>query len=267
MQQRKNDPAREEALVIRSIRYSESSRIVTFFGQKKGKFTVIAKGSRRQRSGSALSAVEPPGRIEAIVYFKPGRSVQTLGQISVLDGYRAIRNDLALTGFSSVILQLLNVSFTDYESNEEAYRHSVEALENLSNPDNNSRLVLWSFMLNLIRAIGFGIDFYQCPVCGKSIADISRNNLLLLETGKICCYTCTPVNGSHLSLSGESVSILRQVSSKPLSVIRNLRFSINAKREITSILEQFLRFHHPNAGKLTALSMLDNLESPLSNPA
>lgn len=258
--QRQSEPIKEETLVIRSIRHGESSRIVTLFGIEHGKFAVISKGARRSRSGAALSGVEPPGRIEAVVYFKPSRSVQTLGQVTILDSYRRIKRDLSLTVCASAVLQHIAKALSDAEPNEEVYHSATEALQALELSEGDPRIKLWLFQTKLIKAIGFGMDPFPCPICGRSTAEIDRYNRLLLDEGKICCHTCNPGNRSCITISGESVSILRRISLKSDSGINNLKVSRNSRLELTHTLEKFLKYHHPGMGDLTALGMLDKLE-------
>ncbi|MFH0765775.1 MAG: DNA repair protein RecO, partial [Calditrichota bacterium] len=116
-----SDPTKEVALVLRSIRHSESSRIVTLFGKTRGKFAVIAKGARKAKSGSALSAVEPPGLLEVLVYFKPHRAVQTLGSVTVLNPFLGLRSDLACGACAAAVEQLTERALTDGDPNEDVF--------------------------------------------------------------------------------------------------------------------------------------------------
>jgi len=259
---RSKGPEKEKALVIRSIRHGESSRIVTLFGERHGKFAVIAKGARKSRSGAALGTIDPPSQIEALVYFKASRSVQTLGQVSLLEGYRNIKSDLSLMAYTAVILQYINRAVTDGEPNIEAYEIAKQALINLENGKGDPRLVLWLFQLDMIRIVGFELNPFPCPICDKPVAQIDRRNLLLLDAGAICCHKCKPSNGQTLPLSGESVSILRRLSNGAGAGLKNLKVSSAARDEITRTLNKFLKYHHPSVGELTALDMLDQLENP-----
>ncbi len=260
---------KEEAVVLRSIRHSETSRIITLFGRTLGKFAVIAKGVRRSKSSSSGSGLEPPARVEALVYYKPSRSVQNLGATTVLDGYSGIKSDLALTGYAAVILEQVNRVYIDDEPNEDGYLIIADMLSRLDKNKGNPRITLWQFQLNMLRAIGFELDPFPCPVCGAKISDIGRHNLLLMDEGAICCQSCSPNNASsasefrennRFSLSGESVSLLRRMSNGHSSSLIRITPSQAARDELTRALEMFLRFHNPSIGKLPALRMLDQLE-------
>lgn len=255
---------KEQALVLKSIRHGETSRIITLFGRTLGKFAVIAKGVRRSKSSSSGSGLEPPAHVESIIYYKPGRSVQNIGLTSVIEGYKSLKTDLALTGYAAVILEQINRLFIDGEPNNDAFTATCAALDTLDS--GNPRITLWKFQLTILRNIGFALDPFTCPVCAAPIAEISRRNSLLLEHGAICCSSCSndsfSVNDGEerFTLSGESVSLLRRLSNGNGNALTRITPSINAHKELSRALELFLRFHHPNVGALPAMRMLEQLE-------
>jgi len=261
---------KEEALVVRSIRHSESSRIFTLFGKTTGKMAVLGKGSRRAKGGGAGAGCEPPSRIEAIIYAKPGRGVQNLGTTTILSGYDRIRNDLNLTAYAAAIQELLVRSFTDGETNEAAFNAAVGALELMEIYEGDPRLVLWRFILDLISALGFEIDLFTCPVCGAEKAPVGLRNPFWVSSGAVVCRNCTAelANGAEadihgvttLAVTGESVSLLRTIESSPMTILSRLRPSPHARREISLMLESYLRYHHPEIGSLPAFAMIGQLE-------
>jgi len=266
-------PKKENALVIRSLRYGDTSRIVTLFGEQTGKFAVIAKGARKGKAGAALGLVDPPSCIECLVYFKSSRTVQMLGQISLINSFQKIKSDLTLTAFASVMVQYVNRFFTEGDEEPEVYKaalKSLEELEELQNT-NNERvyplttvdslpyIILWLFQLNLIRLTGFQLDPFNCPVCGAETADIGRFNRLILDKGAICCQRCQSPAPQSLTLSGESVGLMRRLTRGDRPSLKNVKASAVARKEITWALDRFLVHHYPQTGKSTALEMLDIL--------
>ncbi len=255
------DPVKEKALVVRSIRHGETSRIITLFTRSRGRVAVIAKGARRGKSTSTGGSVETSNLIEALIYFKPSRSVQTLGQASVLKSYPHIKRDLVLTGYASAGMELLNLSFTDAEPNPAAFDAAATMLENLENGRGDPRINLWIFQLALLRASGFAVNPLTCPVCGADEALIGARNIFWLDAGAVCCSDCRPVSGSSLPLSGESVSILRKLTENNSTAVRRLKPSRTARGEISSVLKKYLKYHHPGISKTPALKMLDDFEN------
>lgn len=269
-------PVKEEAIVLRSIRHGESSRIVTLFGRSRGRFAVIAKGARKGKAGSIGGNIEPPNLIEALVYFKASRSVQIIGQVTVLQRYPRIKEDLALTGYAAVILELVGKTLTDSEPNELTFNAVLNALQRFENDKGNRRVNLWLFQIDLIKAAGFELDPFPCKVCGSKIASIGYRNQFLLESGSVCCSTCFASSENQyqeenvspsrhiVMLSGESASLLRRISENKQNSLSRLKPSSTAKTELTRVLTQYLRFHLPSGGSMPAMEMLDKLEGPSS---
>ena len=163
-----------------------------------------------------------------------------------------------------MILEQVNRLFIDSEPNSEAFSATCDALNKLDS--GNPRITLWKFQLTILRVIGFALDPFPCPVCDAPIAEISRHNSLLVEHGAICCSSCSADamsmtdSDNRFMLSGESVSLLRRLSNGSGNSLSRLKPSSNANKELSRALELFLRFHHPNVGKLPAMRMLEQLE-------
>ncbi len=257
-----SNPLKEKALVLRSIRHGESSRIITLFGETLGKFAVIAKGTRRVKRTIDGGTLEPPAIIEAVVYFKPSRNVQNIGQVSNIENFSHIKQDLDLSAYSAVILELINRAFTDAEPNPDVLELCIDTMRILEINNMHHRLTLWSFSLKLLKFIGFAFDPYACPVCNKSKAEIGSNNLFWIDAGGICCPKCRPEYGKSIPVGAESIRILRDTYSGS-KLLNRIKPSGKAIIEITNLLNQFLKYHHPGIGKLKALEMLERLENPL----
>lgn len=254
-----NGQYKDEALVIKSLRHGETSRIVTLFTQRRGKVAVIAKGARRGKSGASGGAVDAFNLIEVLIYSKATRSVQTLGQVSALKSFPEIKKNLTLTGYASAIVEHLNYAFTDGEPNTDAFEAAVTALDKLEKHSGDPRINFWLFQLVLLQAVGFALDPVNCPVCSKP-APIGTRNIFLLDTGAICCKDCQPDGGVRIMISGETVSILRQLANGNDNTINRLKPSRHARGEITDTLERYLKHHHSGIGRMPALKMLKEFE-------
>lgn len=262
---------KEETIVLRSLRHSESSRIITLFGKETGKIAVLAKGSRRTKSPGAGAGCEPPCRVEAVIYAKPGRDIQNLGTTTILAGYPRIRENLVLTGYASSILELMAKSFSAGESNERAYNAAVWAMEVLELFTGDARIILWRFLLELLNSLGFDTELSLCTVCGTERFPIGLRNSFRINSGGFVCPNCLGIEGNGgngrpmendmVVISGESVALLRQVATGNITLLSRLKPGAHAREEITSLLIRYLRAHHPEIGALPALGMLASLEN------
>jgi len=256
-----SNPEKDEALVLRSIRHGETSRIVTLFTRRSGRLAVMAKGARRGKTGASGGAFETPSLIEATMYIKGTRSVQNLGQVSILNVYPQIKQDLILNGYASALLELIYLCFTDGEANDDAFGAALEILHNFENGLGNPRVNLWRFQIRLLQATGFAVDPVICPVCSLEPAEVCVKNLFWLQAGAICCNNCRPQSGDVIPLSGESVRLLRMLVADSNPVQQRLKPSAMARREISGVLERYMKFHIPNSSKTPAIRMLDRFEN------
>jgi DNA repair protein RecO (recombination protein O) len=252
-------PIKDEAIVIRSIRHGETSRIATLFTKENGKVAVIAKGARRGKSGAVGGIIETLNHIEAIIYFKASRSVQTLGNVTTIGHFPHVKDDLVLTGYAAAVAEMLNHSFTDGEADPDVFDAAVSTLNRLEEKTLDARIILWLFQLSLLRSIGFALDPVICPICMKQSTP-GLKNMLLLDVGAICCKDCQSESDAGINISGESISILRQLTNGNQTAIMRLKVSNRAKVEITKMLERYMRHHHPGISRMPALKMLDKFE-------
>lgn len=95
-----------EGIVIRTIPYGESNKIVTLLTQEAGKITVMARGAKKPRS--KLAAVTQPFTLGSFLIRK-GRGMGTLSQGEQIESMRFIREDLEATSYASYILSLIHI--------------------------------------------------------------------------------------------------------------------------------------------------------------
>ncbi|MBM3329201.1 MAG: DNA repair protein RecO [Calditrichaeota bacterium] len=252
-------PTPETALVLRSIRHGETSRIVTLFSLERGKFAAIAKGARSGKGNGAIGSLAAPSLIEAMVYHKSSRSVQLLAQASVIDPYVGLREDILKSAYGAAIVELLDRSMIEGDVNRAAFAAAGSALERLERSEITPRLAFQGFQLDLTAALGFALDATACPVCGTTPARTGWHNALMLSEGAICCEGCR-IEGDAVTLTGESVNILRLLARRQTDLLKRLKTSEMAQNELSNALSRYIRHHHPALGSLPAQAMIDRLE-------
>lgn len=68
---------RTNAIVLRRLRYSDTSIIATLLTEQRGVESILAKGARSPKSRMA-AVLEPLEQIDVQYYVKPGRELQLL---------------------------------------------------------------------------------------------------------------------------------------------------------------------------------------------
>lgn len=256
-------PQKETALILRTIRHGETSRVATLFGSASGRIAVLAKGARSGKAGASGAQLDPPALIEAVIHHKANRSVQLLGQVATLDAFPGVKGSLDRTGYAAVVLEALYRGFTDGETNDVAFTAALSALRSLEAGEADPRIIFWDYLLKIASALGFALDPSLCPGCGSAPGEIGLRNALILDAGGILCRNCPVERGEVQMLGGEAVAILRLVAGGR-GLRGKLKYSPQAASEITAALLRHLKHHHPGYIGMQSLEFLALLNSPSS---
>ena len=160
---------RTEAVVLRGVDFSETSRIVTFLTPDRGRLACLAKGVRRK--GSALAPVlDTFNRVELVYYWKDGRSVQNLGEATLLDEFGAIKANLEKAAFAAFPLEIAGKVAHENEPSHALYSALVHGFEGLARWPGEARMhACWQAM-RLLSAAGFEPALDVCGNCGGPVS-------------------------------------------------------------------------------------------------
>lgn len=257
---RSSEPIRETAIVLRTIRHGETSRIVTLLGNTLGKFSVIAKGARNAKT-SSLNNLEPPCLIDAIVHFKTSRSVQIISQAQSLNNYPQIRCDLVRTGYMLAALQIIERTSTEGDPSKETYDNIAKSLQLWNDcPTIDPRFILWKFQMELYASLGFELSIDECAICRNNPVELGNKVLFSSIHGGFCCPDCVSEVIGGNNVSGESVMLIKRIIKDPLIRCERLRCSKTARSEVSSLLKNYLKVHLPDLGEMKALKILEQFE-------
>lgn len=242
---------RTEAIVLRTIPYGETSRIVTLFTRARGKITVIAKGVRvpGSRFGASL---EPLTYSEIVFYFKQGRGIHMLRESSIVTPLLKIHRDVRCLGVGLRVIELVSALLHDEEENPFLFNLLLQVLHYLNRPLRFPENLLSYFQLRLAGALGFA-------------PRIDRDAVVAL-----------PADGAHVSL--ESGEILRAPGQATRHASRSAirTFAIFARADIDSVVklelapavrmeadrlvEEFMRYHVEESYPRRTRRVLDQIQ-------
>lgn len=193
-------------LVLREVKYKESSKILTILTQEEGKLTAAARGAMRKSSKCAAAA-------QALVWSEmtlfENRGRHTLTEGSVLEDFSPLRADLGNYALGCYFAEMLE-ALSDEDSPDAALLHlGLNALFALSRGLYPPRHVKAVFELRCMCLAGFAPAVERCCVCGR--ADPPRPRLSL-QGGAVLCGECGPgAPGKSLPLCQASLAAMRHV--------------------------------------------------------
>jgi DNA repair protein RecO (recombination protein O) len=227
----------DEAFVISSSEWKETSIIVRCYTREHGKLGIIAKGIRRPKSRIG-SPLETFSRVKIVFFLRPGADLATLKETDTLDHYPMIRQDLVRFGLASFFFEILDSGVEVRERHPELYdliSHFLTALnrENLR-PD-----CVCPYFLFLARELGFSPRLDKCALCP------SLDNLLFFDPGqgRTVCSGCKGKGRNLIPLP----KTLRDEMIKALSQEQGDKEFEPWPREIVPpfflLIERFIEYH------------------------
>lgn len=160
---------RTEAVVLRGVDFSETSRVVTLLTPARGKLAVMAKGVRRKNSALA----HPLGAfnlVEAVYGWKEGREVHPLFEVSLVDSFAGIRAHPEKPFFAALPVEMAYKAAQENEPGGELYDALVAGLLGLAAWTGDVRTHAAWQLWRLIRAAGFEPELEQCLESGEALA-------------------------------------------------------------------------------------------------
>lgn len=246
-----------DGVVLHTMKYRDTSKIVSLYTKKFGKIKVIAKGVRSQKNKFG-SSLEPMSISSVVVYKKQQRELHLLSKSEIAVALNELYNhsDRMFTGLA--LIELVNMVMHDEEENEMVYNLLVQALQTVNEAPRNHLNVFLSFMVKLFDHFGFGLTLSKCLLCGKTIDAVSTGaSRIRLSDGKIICPECVVAHhSSGMEIQGGVVKSLYYLQSNEIQKSPLLTLIPSVQQDALAILQSYLRYHIEGVRTLRSLSLL-----------
>jgi len=244
-----------EAIVLKSQRQGETSKILTLYTRAFGKLTVIAKGARSMKSKFGGS-LEPFNYISIVFYEKETREIQLLSQADIIEFFAGIKLSVEKTALAMAVCELVNNLESGIEPNPILFKLHLEALKAI-NQNDNSMNVWRAFQVKLLNILGIRPDFTTCSKCknqkqGAVAFDITQ--------GSFICEACGHVHAAGMILSADSFQVLRSFQRDSLASLNGLLTSEISCQQVDGFIAAYLKYHVEGLRDLKAVKFLRKLQ-------
>jgi DNA repair protein RecO (recombination protein O) len=250
-----------EAVVLKTIKYGESSKIVTFFTRSHGKIAGIVKGARslKKRYGSPIDILS---YVTLVFYHKEGREVQTVSQCDTIHPFRHVPEDIEKISVGMTAAELIHRLTPQYEQNTALFTLLVDTLRVLDDATKSPLNLLYYFEYHFARILGFEMSAHSCGSCGKVYRTKSsglKKIVFDLERGSIVCSACRDKCRYPIVLSSEAVDFLSLLSGTDTKSVVTIECSKKLKLEIDKFLWGYLSFHIPEMETLKSRGVFNKI--------
>ncbi len=240
------------AIVLKSIDWKDTSKIVTLYTRKNGKVDNIAKGARRQNS-KYQGVLESINLIEVIIYLSENRQLQILGQATLEKSYPKIRMNYEKTTYVFAIFELTNIFLQQGASDAIFFDFLKTILDEMENGE-IPQIVFWYFILKLTSYLGFRPEFDSCHICARKI--VNEDVVFSIREGRVTCNKCMTSAGPQWKLGGSIQSFLSNLQKTNHKTLSERSYEIRKEFPYTEFLITYLRFHSEEKLDLSALKLL-----------
>ena len=135
---------KSEAIVLRSMRYSEADRILHLYTAGRGRIGAIAKGVRKTKSRFG-ARLEPLSHVELMLHEGAGE-LQTITGVELLRSHHAVREDNYRLSVGLIGAEAMLRLFGEPEANERAFgalARFLDVLESRRRSRDGPRWIRW----------------------------------------------------------------------------------------------------------------------------
>lgn len=213
-----------DAIVLKTVEFSETSLILTLFTRQYGKIRAIAKGGRRLKSAFE-SSLDLLSHVHIAFIPKSGDSLSILTESRLLKRFCPNVNNFAGLYAAYYAVELLNDGLEDFDPEPKLFDIAAETLYSFSDGSNVQKTLI-HFIWESLNSFGFSPTLSRCADCDCKI-DVSSSGKIAfgLLSGGILCRNCTQKQSKIIYVSTESIASLQngtQPSQRSLTELMSL---------------------------------------------
>jgi len=254
-----------EAIVIKSMKYRDTSKIVTFYTRRFGKLKGIAKGARRSdnKFGSSL---EPMSHVALVLYKKEHRDLHLISQCDSIRSFGKIHDSIEKISAGLSILELVDQLAQEEEENPALFSLLLDTMAALDEGSRNILSFRRAFQIRFAALLGYAPSLDHCSVCGKSLLENEEQSTMgfQLLNGAIICSQCRETGKlrsgvGYTAISPPALQLLRRFLSSRTESISTFVYNERIGNELDETLRLYLRYHFENMRDLKSTQVFRSI--------
>jgi DNA repair protein RecO (recombination protein O) len=162
------------AIVLRTIDYQESSKIITVLTESHGKFALIARGAKKPK-GLFSGVVETGNTLHIGFAYKPNRMVQDLRSADLVHSVASLRSDFTSWLLLFQVLERITALVHEHEKNTDLFQLLTQFLSWLTKQEQVPVHVLPYIQIRCMSCCGIDVQF--------ELSDIAKQSYLHIPSG------------------------------------------------------------------------------------
>lgn len=146
------------AIVLRTVRYGETSLIADLYTEQKGLQTFIINSVRKAKASTPASFLQLMTLLEVVAYYQEQRSIHRLKEVKLDQPYATIPFDHHKSAILLCLAEICSKCIRTADPHPELFLFLRERLLEFDTTTDRTGLFMIRFLADLAGYLGFGID-------------------------------------------------------------------------------------------------------------
>jgi DNA repair protein RecO (recombination protein O) len=144
-----------EGIVLRTIKYSETSIIAKIYTRAFGLQSYIVKGVRSEKSKNKAAIFQPGNMLQMDVYKRNNKELNFIKEFKLLHFFPSVRLDILKSAVLLFMLEILNKTLKEEHANEAIFDFAEATFLELDKADKLNLNFHLQFLIDLSSYLGF----------------------------------------------------------------------------------------------------------------
>lgn len=227
---------RTRGIVLRSIKLSETDKLVTFMTERYGKVKCVAKGARKIKS-RFVGSMEPMSYIHLIYFGRQNQTLHRLNHADVIQSFHTVREDFQKLYTGIYMNELVDAMTVEGHQESNIFHLLLDSLEALKN-QNNMELLCRMFEIRILSLSGYRPELNHCTICKSTRVNGSVG--FSYNRKGVVCGACMNKNGSETKLSTGTWNYLKKMLTLDVKYSGRLKFPKGMNEEVEKVTHRLI---------------------------
>ncbi len=261
---------RTNGIVLRSIKLSETDKLVTFMTDRFGKVKCVARGARKIKSRFAGS-LEPMSYVYLIYFGKENQQLFSLNSADIIQSFHLLRDDFQKLYTGIYLNELVDAMTAEVQEDKQVFQlllDSLNALQNKSGLETLCRM----FEIRLLSVSGHKPELNHCVVCRTGTVN-GWVGFSYIRRGIVCGH-CIKKTSTEIKFTTGTLNYLRKLLTIDINCSGRLKFPKGMDEEVEKVTHRLILAHvgrelksYPFIKNMAALGQYDAGPSSNVRPA
>ena len=245
---------KSEGIVLKEVRYKDTSKILTLYTKEHGKIAVMARGAYRANS-QLMSTTQVFAYGE--YHFNMGRGLIFLNQADLINSFYSIRETMDRVIYGYYMLELVEKSLPDEQENEKIFLLLEKGLRVLSNLNKDFLKFIIAYELKFVSFLGYKPNIERCVSCNSLK---SENVKFSISQWGIIFSNCFNLDPFAIYLNSETYETMHNLLYIPLEEVGEVTSSNVSLDKLHEIIVRYI-LRNIDRKKFNSLKLMEDFDS------